>query len=499
MNKQLRRLGLGLILCYAVLFVQLNWLQVVKADSYNKDPNNTRAVVRDFTRPRGLILTADGQVLAQSVPVADRYKELRQYPLADIFGEVTGYFSFKYGTAGVEAQYNEVLAGQTAQQELRGFSNLFSDDVNTGDVVLTLRADIQRAAKDALGDKEGSVVVMDPHTGAILAMYSNPSYDPNALASHDFAAVDQARAALLADPRNPLLFRAYQERYMTGSTFKIITATAALQSGQFTLDSNFPPTATYKVPARSEPIKNYSGEVCGGSFSQVFALSCNTSFAQMGIELGPEKMVAAAESFGFNDAPPIDLPRPAKPFFPSVADIKADVPNGPSPKLAVASFGQDDTSATPIEMAMAASAVANGGTIMVPHVMVETRDSDGTILDKYQPKPWKQPMDAELAATLNQLMVGVVRSGTARCCLQLANGIQAAAKTGTAQLGTNPPLSHAWITSFAPADNPRVVVTVFVKATPEVSTGVGATVAGPVAKKVLDMVMALPDPLVPQQ
>jgi penicillin-binding protein A len=212
-------------------------------------------------------------------------------------------------------------------------------------------------------------------------------------------------------------------------------------------------------------------------------------------------MVDTAQAFGFNRDVPIDLPRPAQSFFPSVSFFQNDAPNGPSPKLAVSGFGQDEPSATPLEMAMAASAVANGGKIMTPHVMAETRDSDGALLSQYKPSEWTTAMTPETAETLKQLMVGVVQNGTARCCLQLANGVQAAAKTGTAQLAPagSPEASHAWITAFAPADDPRVAVTVFVKASSEVSTGVGATVAGPVAKKVLDYVMTLPEPLIKQQ
>jgi peptidoglycan glycosyltransferase len=496
-NKQLRRLGLGLIVCYILLFAQLNWLQVVKASDYNNDPRNDRQVIRDFTRPRGNILTADGVVLATSVPSNDRYKLQRQYPTGELFAGVTGFFSYVYGTDGVERQYNDVLAGQTPQQQLRGLGNLFNDNVSTGDVQLTLRNDIQTLARQALGDKEGSVVVSDPRTGAILAMWSNPAYDPNAIASHDFDAAKAARDAYLANPSKPMLMNAYQERYMPGSTFKVITATAALQSGQYDLNSYFPPTNAFVVPARPTPISNYGGETCGGTLPQAFALSCNTAFAEIGTTLGPEIMVNAAQSFGFNKDVPIDMPAPAQSYFPSVQFFKNDVPNGVSPKLATSSFGQDWPAATPLQMNMAAAAVANGGVIMTPHVMAETRDSSGAVLQKYSPTPWISPMTPETASTMRDLMVGVVQHGTAHCCLQLANGIQAAAKTGTAQLAPagSPEASHAWITAFAPAAAPRVVVTVFVKASPEVSAGVGATVAGPVAKQILDYVMTLPDPL----
>jgi len=490
MNKQLRRLAIALALAYVVLFGMLNWTQVVKADEYNAAPGNNRQVVRDFTQPRGRITSADGVVLAESVPSNDRYELLRTYPTKDLFGPITGYFSFKYGTEGVEHQFNDQLAGQTDALRLAGWERWFSDDKNTGDVQLTLRADVQSAAKAALGDREGTVVVMDPRTGALLALWSWPSYDPNLLSTHDFKSADAARQLLLADQRDPLLARSYQERYMPGSTFKVLTTTAGLESGVVNPQTTYPVEREFIPPLTKDPIQNYGRTACGGDLIEVFRRSCNTAFARMSLDVGAQNMVKTIESYGVNQDVPIDLPRPAKSFFPPVSYFERN-----DPLLAIDGFGQGDTAVTPLQMAMVASAVANGGTIMRPYVMAGVRDRSGRLSEHTTPAPWRTVMGASTNAFLNQAMIEVVNNGTARCCLKLANGQQAAAKTGTAQLGTNPPLSHAWITTFAPAQAPRVVVTVIVKATPEVTAGTGGTVAGPVAKKVLDMVLALPDPL----
>ena len=197
MNKQIRRLGVGLLACYVLLFVQLNVLQVVRADSYNANPLNTRQVVRDFSRPRGVIQTADGVILAQSVPSNDRYNFQRVYPTKDLFAGVTGYFAFTFGSDGVERSYNDVLAGRTDQQRVISWNSFFEDQITTADVTLSLRADAQTVAKDQLGERQGSVVALDPRDGAILAMWSFPSYDPNLLATHDFKAADTARKFLL--------------------------------------------------------------------------------------------------------------------------------------------------------------------------------------------------------------------------------------------------------------------------------------------------------------
>ena len=281
MNRQIRTLGIGLMVLFVALFIQLNVVQVVRADRYDADPGNNRTVVRDFTRPRGSIVTADGAVMAESVPTGDRYRYQRRYPTGELFANVSGYFSFTLGSTQLERTQNATLSGTTSRLELQGLGNLFNDEVNTGDVVTTLRADLQQVAKDALGDRDGSVVLLDPRTGAIKALWSFPSYDPNLIASHDFSAAKAAKTFYDAFPGKPLLANSYQERYLPGSTFKVITATAALESGKYTLDSYFPPVDSYLPPQTTKPIHNYGGSTCGGTFVEVFRRSCNTAFAEM--------------------------------------------------------------------------------------------------------------------------------------------------------------------------------------------------------------------------
>jgi penicillin-binding protein A len=489
-NRQIRNLGLGLIVLFTALFVQLNLTQVVRADHFDADPANDRAVIRDFTRPRGSIITADGVTVADSVPSNDRYRFQRRYPTGDLFANVSGYFSFTLGSTQLERTQSDVLSGNTAAQELQGLQNLFNDKVNTGDVVLTLRNDIQQVAKQALGERDGSVVVLDPRNGAIKALWSFPSYDPNLIANHDFEQAKAVKTFYDAAPGKPLLANSYRERYLPGSTFKVMTATAALESGTYDLSSFFPPTNSYTPPQTTNAIHNYGGTTCGGDFAEVFRRSCNTAFAEMAVNTGAEDMVATAERYGFNGAPPFDLPRPATSVFGTVADFKDNVP-----LLAIAGFGQGNTQATPLQMALVASAVANRGDVMVPHVVDRTLNTDGQVLERTKPAVWRRALDAGTASTLRDLMIQVVNQGTARCCMQLANGIQAAAKTGTAQLNPEgePPASHAWIIAFAPAEAPRYAIAVMVKAAPEVTAGTGGTVAGPVAKQVLDFALSLPD------
>jgi peptidoglycan glycosyltransferase len=487
-NRAVRRLALALMACFVALFVQLNLVQVVRADRYQAQPDNTRQAVRDFYRPRGAIYAADGRTaLARSEPSDDRFGFQRVYPLGELFAHTVGSFSFKYGTTGIERVRNDVLTGRTAQQELLGLGDLFSDTRAVGDVITTLRPDVQTVARDALGDREGSVVALDPRTGAVLAVWSTPSYDPNRLAAHDFAAVDAARKEYLADPRKPLLANAYQERYMPGSTFKVVTAAAGIERGGVTVDTTYPVERSFVPPLTTTPIQNYRGTLCGGDFLTVFKLSCNTSFARMGLDVGAVGMVAAADAFGYNEAAPIDLPDPARSFF---GDEKRFERN--DPVLAQSAFGANDVQATPLQMALVAAGVANQGVIMRPYVVAETRSVSGALLERTTPRPWRTAVTPQTAAVLTTAMIGVVTDGTASCCMQLAGGTQAAAKTGTAAL--NPPgepeRSHAWIIAFAPAEAPTVAVAVMVKESPEVSASVGGRLAGPIARAVLDRALA---------
>jgi peptidoglycan glycosyltransferase len=489
-NRQIRNLGLGLMLLFTALFVQINLVQVVRADQYDRDPGNNRAVVRDFIKPRGNIITADHVIVAESVPSNDRYRYQRRYPTGDLFGNITGYFSFTLGSTQLEKTQNDVLSGNTAALQLQGLKNLFNDRVNTGDVVLSLRSDIQRVAKQALGNREGSVVVLDPRNGAIKALWSYPSNDPNLIADHSFDKAKATKQFYDAAPGKPLLANSYQERYLPGSTYKVMTATAALESGKYNLTSEFPPTNNYTPPQTTHPIHNYGGTTCGGNFIDVFRRSCNTAFAQIAVNVGAPDMVATAERYGFNGVVPFDLPKPAASVFGTVESFKDN-----TPLLALGGFGEGNTQVTPLQMALVASAVANGGNIMVPHVVDRTVDRDGKVLSQTQPKVWRRALQPSTASTMRDLMIQVVNNGTARCCMQLANGVQAAAKTGTAQLNPEgaPPASHAWIIAFAPAQAPRYAIAVMVKAAPEVTAGTGGTVAGPIAKQVLDFALSLPD------
>jgi peptidoglycan glycosyltransferase len=322
----------------------------------------------------------------------------------------------------------------------------------------------------------------------VKAMWSWPSYDTNSVAVQDNELAGDVLNYLGEIPGKPLLANAYQERYMPGSTFKVITTAAALDDGLITKESTWVDENEFLPPQTTDPIQNYGNKICGGDLPEVFRRSCNTPFARTAIELGPEKMVAAAERFGIGQEIPFDLPRSASSQFGDVEYFTQNLP-----LLGIGGFGQGNTQMVPLHMAMVAASIAHGGVMMKPFVVGATYDHDGGVLQRTAPTVWKTPMTPSTASLLTELMVGVVNEGTASCCMSLANGVQAAAKTGTAQLNATgePERSHAWIIAFAPAEAPKYAIVVMLKGTTaEISEGTGGTLAGPVAKKVLDIALA---------
>ena len=491
MNRVIRRLAVGLLVCYALLFIQLNVWQVGKRDELRANPLNNRESVRQFDAPRGPIVTADGVVVARTVevPAEERepgdYKYQREYPTGDLFANVSGYYTYAYGATQLEHLYSDVLAGDTPKQQLLAVSETFNKTDQNGEVVLTMRNDLQELVKKQLGNREGSAVVLDTRTGAVLAMYSNPTYDPNTVAVHNNDEAGAAIEALAAAPGQPLLANAYQERYMPGSTFKVITTATGLEAGFISTTSVWPDEKSWTPPNTDNPIQNYGRTTCGGDLFEVFRRSCNIPFARMSADMGPQVMVDGVKKWGVGEQLPIDLPKAAASTFGGEASDFT----GSLALLAIHGFGQGSVQMVPLHMAMVAATVANGGAMMKPYVVAETLAKNSSVLTATKPEVWRTPIQPATAATLNTLMVGVAQNGTAKCCLALAGGIQAAAKTGTAQLNATgeKQRSHAWITAFAPAEAPRIAVAVMLKGVnAQISAGTGGTLAGPIAKVLLD-------------
>ncbi|MEI2638922.1 MAG: penicillin-binding transpeptidase domain-containing protein [Microthrixaceae bacterium] len=499
MNRQIKALGVVILGCYLALFIKLNQVQVLDADKYNDRPENTRQQVRDFNHPRGNIVSADGVLLARSDEQKGELQFQRVYPQGDLFAHITGYYSFALGSTGVERFYNDELTGRTPALRIRRIKGMFNEPTAEGELVLTVSSPLQQAIKDALGDSEGAVAVIEPSTGSILAMYSNPTFDPNAISSNDLDQAAKVKGLLDAAPSKPLLARTFQERFFPGSTFKIVTAAAGLESGKVTPDQPVYPTETsYTPPGTTRAIRNFDGSNCGGALFEILQRSCNAAFARMAAEtLGPEPMIATAEAAGFNSEVPLDLPRPAESRYPTDFGALISRPEATAPiyensaKLAQTGIGQNDVAATPLQMAMVAGAVANGGSVMRPHVMKEVHARDGAVVDTYKPAEWKRFTTPENAETLRSAMVGVVENGTAS--ILQTPGLTIGAKTGTAQLGTDPPRSHAWMVAFAgPAGQPpSIAIAVIVQDVPGNSGATGGRIAGPIAHRIIQAALGL--------
>jgi peptidoglycan glycosyltransferase len=485
MNRMIRRVGVAVVVLLLALVGQLTYLQVVDAKKLDRDPRNVRRLVRDYSHPRGDIITADGKIAARSVPSNDLFKLQREYPFGELLAHVVGYQSFVVGNTGVEATYNDALVGRDADVARLNFKNILSNKDQYGSVVLTLRTDAQEIARQALGGQRGSVVALDPRTGAILAMYSNPSFNPNGLAAHNGTIVNTYFTGLNNNPSHPNLPRAYREIYAPGSTFKVVTAGVGLQSGAVNPNTTFPTVSSIKLPDSDKPLNNFGNQSCGGTLTQSFTVSCNTTFAQLGIQLG-DAFPPGMHAFGIGERPPLDI-------APGTAS-SIDMTNRPfarnKPFYGLAGIGQGFIAVTPLQMALVASAVANNGVIMEPHVMSEIRDAQGGLVRRYEPKQWKQAISPEVAATLTGFMNGVVANGTGRPA-QIP-GVPVAGKTGTAQVeGQRSP--NAWFIAFAPSDAPRVAVAVIVEqGGNQGSDATGGRVSAPIARQVMEKLLQAP-------
>ena len=310
MNTGIRHVGVAMIVLFVGLVAQLTYLQVGRSSKLANAPGNPRKLFADLRRDRGPIETADGALVAQSIPTTDEFKHQRVYPkdTATLFADVVGYASIQLGAVGVEKTYASDLEGRTFDLQLNNLADAFANKQPVGTVVLTMSKTAQGAAAFALQGKRGSVVVLDVATGGVLAAYSNPTFDPNQLASHDAKKAQAAYSVLTHAPDNPLLARPWRELYPPGSTFKTVTASIALQN-QVDLDKTFPVTDHIDLPLTNRvPLFNFGKERCGGSLLDGFIVSCNTTYAQVGFDLG-EKFATGIQGFGVQTAPPKEDPR----------------------------------------------------------------------------------------------------------------------------------------------------------------------------------------------
>jgi peptidoglycan glycosyltransferase len=469
-NAPLRRVAISVLVLFTLLIVNINYIQVVRSEELREDTRNTRVLADEYSRERGSIIVA-GEPIALSTETDDRLKYLRQYPDGGLWAAVTGYYSVIFGARGMERAENSLLAGTDDRLFVRRISDLFTGrDPSGGDVVLTLDPAVQQAAMAGLEGKVGAVVALDPTTGAILGMASTPTYDPNLLASHDLDAVRDAADQLEAADPDPRTNQATRMRYSPGSIFKVIVSAAALEDG-YTPETVVPAPDVLRLPGTSTDLENFNGSSCSATGQQslidALTISCNTAFAQLGIDLGEDRVRDMAEAFGMTGEE-LDVPLPV--VGSTVGDIDGDA------QLGVSSIGQQDVQVTPLQAAMIAAAVANDGRLMKPYLVDQLLAPDLTVVDETDPEELSTPISEQVADQLTEMMTSVVTNGSGRAAR--ISGVQVAGKTGTAE---NSGPDHNWFIGFAPADEPRIAVAVFIRN----GGGTGGDVSAPIAREVI--------------
>ncbi|MCA0147033.1 penicillin-binding protein 2 [Blastococcus sp. LR1] len=473
MNAPLRRVAISVLVLFTLLIVNVNIIQVVRSDDLRTDNRNTRVLAEEYDRERGSMVVA-GNEIAISVPTDDRLEYLRTYPQGPLYAAVTGYYSLVYGNTALEDAENDVLSGEDDRLFVRRIADLFTGrDPAGGDVVLTLDPAVQQAAMAGLEGVTGAVVALDPQTGAILGMASTPTYDPTALSSHDPDAIRAAMEQITAgDGPDPRVNRAIADNYPPGSLFKVIVSAAALEEG-YAPDTVVPAPDIMTLPQTSQQLRNFNNSRCDPSQEQrlidALTISCNTAFAQLGIDLGEDKVRAMAEAFGLDDErSEIPLPVAAS----HVGEIESDAALGQT------SIGQRDVRMTVLQAAMVAATVANDGVQMKPYLVDQLLAPDLSVIDETDPEELREPISAQVADQLTEMMISVVARGSGRSAR--IQGMDVAGKTGTAQVKEGVP-DHNWFMGFAPADDPQIAVAVFVAN----GGGTGGDTSAPIAREVM--------------
>ena len=476
MNRAISRIFIVAVVLFVALAVNLTWIMVVRAQWFQDKPQNRRSIAKELKIRRGDILGFDGGKIAGAVRRSGYY--YRTYPQGTLAPQLIGYDSVRYGRSGIEAELNDVLTGQATDLGVRSWvDRLLGRRPKGADVKLTLVPAVQRVAQQSLYGMTGAVVALDPDTGALIAMASAPSYDPKTL--------EDEWARLSKDPGAPLLNRPTQGLYPPGSSFKVVTATAGLDTGVVTPTTPFIDTGTYVVFGGK--VTNYGGEVFGANtFTEALTYSINTTFGKVGNKLHRDRLITFMQQAGFYRVPPLALPEGevvASGRYGKKGLLPPDAFMDPL-QVAWAAVGQEQVLATPLQMALVAAGVANGGVIMNPYYLQEVISASGDVVRQAQPEPWTTSMTPATAATLNSMMQNVVNAGTGTAAA--LQGIQVAGKTGTAERGNG--TNMAWFIAFAPADDPQIAVAVTIENT----TSTGGEVAAPIAAAVIKAALAQP-------
>jgi penicillin-binding protein A len=484
MNRALRRISIAVLVMFVLLLINVSYLQGFDTANLASQRGNSRAFYAAQNQyQRGSIVTSDGVTIATSTLSRnpnDSIKYQRKYPLGPEYASVTGYDTI-FGSTGIEAAQNSLLSGNDSALDVRKIIDLITGKTTKGATVqVTINSKAQAAAYAALKalGKPGGVVALDPRSGAILALASYPSFDPNVLAIHDGAKLNKVDNQLLKDKAQPLLNRALAGTYPPGSTFKIVTSSALLtQSPGTTINTSVDSPTTLTLPQTQHVLHNDQGEVCGDGSGQAqlitaFAQSCDTTFAKIGIQLGPNVLNDMAQKFGMNNAG-LNIP---------LAVAKSNYVIPPSQALtAFSAIGQFSDTVTPLQEAMLSAAIANNGTLMKPYLVKQVTASDLSTVQATSQSALSEPVSSSVASSVKQMMLAVVQQpeGTAYAFRQAVTGVEIAGKTGTAETG-QVSLNDAAFTCFAPFANPDIAVGVIIA-----GGGYGASAAAPIAVQVI--------------
>jgi len=480
MTRQINKVTLILIFLMLALIANLSYIQFFNSAELRHKPGNQRVLLAEYSKQRGPILI-NSNAISQSEETNDSLKYLRTYANGSTYAAATGFYSLIYGATGIEQQENDVLSGNDNRFFVDRLQQLFANRQPQGGAVeLTINPRAQQAAMDALDGRTGAVVAIDPSTGAILALASSPSFDPNRLSSHDTTAIQNYYNQLNNNSKQPLLNRPLAMTLPPGSTFKLVTAAAALESGSYTADSMLPGPASIALPNSSRRLGNWTRSSCGyndkTTLDNALAVSCNTAFAWLGMKLGEDAISEQAKKFGFENSFSVPM-NAATSKFPTGMD-KA--------QTAMSAIGQFNVQATALQMAMVGAGIGNDGVVMRPYLVNQVLGPNLKVLANATPQQFSRAMSPENARTLAQMMTHVVDRGTGSNAR--IYGVAVGGKTGTAETGAGSP-PHAWFVGIAPATKARVAVAVVLQNGGGATEISGNRLAAPIARAVMQAVL----------
>ncbi|HEV2685208.1 MAG TPA: penicillin-binding transpeptidase domain-containing protein, partial [Actinomycetota bacterium] len=487
MNTSIRKVAVALTVVFLALFINLQVVQVSRSHAYSTDPRNPRLLASELNVKRGEILAADGTVLAESQATGDKsYPWRRVYPEKNLFGHITGYYtnSAFCGSAGLESSYDAFLAGREPATS-QNFVDQLLGRKNPGNTLqITIEPKLQQIAAQALGDQRGAVAAIDTDTGAVLALYSSTTYDPNLITKPLGEGCATPKKALEKAKGNPLLFRATQERYPPGSTFKIVTATAGLENGM-TRFSSFPNPRVLVLPQTNQVLRNFTGGVCprGNPINMLnaFEVSCDTTFAQVALRIGIDKFASVAERYGIDESLNFDIAA-AKSCMDAVPGGACNVPpQVPRPQTAYSGIGQFNVRMTALQMAVVTATIENNGRVPHPYLVQKILDPNNGLIRNTHPSLSGSIYSSATADALRAMMIGVVKNGTGTV-VGFPRNVVIGGKTGTAEVGIKGEPPDVWFVAWAP----HIAVAAIVENGGRLGrNATGGKVAGPITKALI--------------